>query len=257
MRQIDIHGRNALLEAAGACIQEPHARQLGKRKGFIHLSVWGSLLSGQSHLSGLEGADNTITAIGGHRLAEDKDVKTKGSAKGRRKESDEEKAAAPTADKKSEDFRYIVRLVNTDLDGNKDLVIALSGIKGVGLRTAEIIVRMAGIPRDVKIGDLPEEKTDQLEKLVQEYSEKAPHWAVNRQHDWSSGADLHIVGTEVELNKRDDVNLMRMIRCYRGVRHETGQKVRGQRTRANGRSGLTLGVMKRKDQPAAAPAKKE
>ncbi|MDH3365459.1 MAG: 30S ribosomal protein S13 [Thermoplasmata archaeon] len=191
-------------------------------------------------------------------MAEEKTVKTKGAAKGKRKETKEEKPAkAPEAEKKSDDFRYIVRLVNTDLDGNKDIVIALSGIKGVGLRTAEIITRMAGIPREVKIGDLPEEKTEELEKLVQEYSEKAPHWMVNRQNDWSSGADLHLVGVEIDLNKRDDINLMRMIRCYRGVRHETGQKVRGQRSRANGRSGLTLGVMKRKDQPGAAPPKKE
>ncbi len=192
-------------------------------------------------------------------MAEEKGAKSKGTAKGKRGEPKEEAkpAEAPAKEKKSEDFRYIVRLVNTDLDGNKDLVIALSGIKGVGLRTAEVITRMAGVPRDVKIGDLPEEKTQELEKLVQDYSEKAPHWMMNRQHDWSSGADVHLVGIDVELSKRDDVNLMRMIRCYRGVRHETGQKVRGQRTRANGRSGLTLGVMKRKEQQGPAPAKKE
>ena len=192
-------------------------------------------------------------------MAEEKETKTKGAAKGKRKESKEEEKPdkAPKAEKKGEDFRYIVRLVNTDLDGNKDLVIALTGIKGVGLRTAEVIARMADVPRDVKIGDLPDEKTQKLEKLVQEYSEKAPHWMVNRQNDWSSGADLHLVGIDVELSKRDDVNLMRMIRCYKGVRHETGQKVRGQRTRANGRSGLTLGVMKRKEQQGPAPPKKE
>jgi len=192
-------------------------------------------------------------------LADEKTVKTKGAAKGKRKESKDEKpaTAAPKTEKKSDDFRYIVRLVNTDLDGNKDIVIALSGIKGVGLRTAEIIARMAGLSRDIKIGDLPEEKTAELEKLVQDYSEKAPHWMVNRQNDLSSGADLHLVGVEIDLTRRDDINMMRMIRCYRGVRHETGQKVRGQRTRANGRSGLTLGVMKRKEQPGATPEKKE
>ena len=192
-------------------------------------------------------------------MADDKPTKTKGAAKGKRGEPKEETkpAEAPDKEKKGEDFRYIVRLVNTDLDGNKDIVIALSGIKGVGLRTAEVIARMAGISRDVKIGDLPEEKTAELEKLVQDYSEKAPHWMMNRQHDWSSGADMHLVGIDVELSKRDDVNLMRMIRCYRGVRHETGQKVRGQRTRANGRSGLTLGVLKRKEAQGPAPAKKE
>ena len=192
-------------------------------------------------------------------MAEDKDEKTKSAGKGRKRDAkkEEEPAKAPVTEKKDKDFRYIVRLVNSDLDGNKDIVIALSGIKGVGMRTAEIIARMTGIPRSTKIGDLPEEKTAELEKLVLDYSERAPHWMVNRQHDWSSGADIHIVGVDVELYKRDDVNLMRMIRCYKGVRHETGQKVRGQRSRANGRSGLTLGVIKRKEQPGGAALKKE
>ncbi|HUU06824.1 MAG TPA: 30S ribosomal protein S13 [Thermoplasmata archaeon] len=192
-------------------------------------------------------------------MAEDKDEKTKSAGKGKKKDpkKEEEPAKAPVTEKKDKDFRYIVRLVNSDLDGNKDIVIALSGIKGVGMRTAEIIARMTGIPRSTKIGDLPEEKTAELEKLVLDYSERAPHWMVNRQHDWSSGADIHIVGVDVELYKRDDVNLMRMIRCYKGVRHETGQKVRGQRSRANGRSGLTLGVIKRKEQPGGAALKKE
>lgn len=189
----------------------------------------------------------------------DKDEKTKGAGKGKKKDAKkaEEPAKTPVAEKKSDDFRYIVRIVNSDLDGNKDIVIALAGIKGVGMRTAEIIARMTGIPRNTKIGDLPEKKTEELEKLVLDYSEKAPHWMVNRQHDWSSGADIHIVGVDVELYKRDDVNLMRMIRCYKGVRHETGQKVRGQRSRANGRSGLTLGVIKRKEQPGGGAQKKE
>jgi small subunit ribosomal protein S13 len=75
---------------------------------------------------------------------------------------------------------------------------------------------------------------------------------INRQHDWSTGADLHIVGVDVDLVKRDDVNVMRMIRCYKGVRHEQGQKVRGQRTRANGRTGMTMGVLKKREGPAAA-----
>ena len=39
---------------------------------------------------------------------------------------------------------------------------------------------------------------------------------------------------------------MKKIRCYRGIRHETGQKVRGQRTRSNGRTGLTLGVSRKR-----------
>lgn len=198
-------------------------------------------------------------------MPDEKDTKTKGAPKDKEKEgrgkAQKKGAAAPAekkpVEKRDENFRYIVRLVNTDLDGNKSIVIALSGIKGVGLRSAEVIARMAGIPRSTKIGDLPDSKTDELEKLITDYSEKVPHWMANRQNDWSTGADMHIVGVDIDLNRRDDINLMKMIRCYRGIRHEQGQKVRGQRTRSNGRTGMTMGVMRKKEQPGAAPATEE
>ena len=34
------------------------------------------------------------------------------------------------------EFKYIVRLLNTDLDGNRPVAYALTGIKGVGYRLA-------------------------------------------------------------------------------------------------------------------------
>ena len=191
-------------------------------------------------------------------MPDEKEAKAKGApkdkdaAKAAKKGEKGPPAEKKPVEKKDENFRYIVRIVNTDLDGNKNIVIALSGIKGVGLRSAEVIARMAGIPRQTKIGDLPETKTDELEKLVMDYSEKVPHWMVNRQSDWSTGADMHLVGVDVELNRRDDVNLMKMIRCYKGIRHEQGQKVRGQRTRSNGRTGMTMGVIRKKLEPGAA-----
>jgi small subunit ribosomal protein S13 len=193
-------------------------------------------------------------------LADQKEPKHKGQpkdkeggAKAEKKGSPAEKKGPP-ADKKpvvkrDENFRYIVRLINTDIDGAKSVVIGISGVKGLGIRSAEIIARMAGIPRNTKIGDLPESKTEELEKLINDYAEKVPHWMVNRQSDWSTGADMHLVGVDVDLNRRDDVNLMKMIRCYKGIRHEQGQKVRGQRTRSNGRTGMTMGVMRKKEEP--------
>jgi small subunit ribosomal protein S13 len=178
---------------------------------------------------------------------EGKEGKEGKEAKGKKSSPQEKKPVV----KRDENFRYIVRLVNTDIDGTKSIVIGLSGVKGVGIRTAEVIARAAGIPRKTKIGDLPEPKTEELEKLINDYSEKVPHWMVNRQSDWSTGADMHMVGVDVELNRRDDINLMKMIRCYKGIRHEQGQKVRGQRTRSNGRTGMTMGVIRKKLEPGA------
>ena len=55
------------------------------------------------------------------------------------------------------------------------------------------------------------------------------------------------MGIDLEVSLKDDINRMKMIRSYKGVRHETGQKVRGQRTKSTGRTGATVGVKKKKE----------
>jgi small subunit ribosomal protein S13 len=180
--------------------------------------------------------------------------------KGEKKEKGEK---APQQEKSSpkvdygKDFKYIVRIVNSDLDGLKPTIIAIQGVRGVGSRVADIIIRRAGVDRMAKIGTVSDEKIDEMETLIKSFSEYTPSWAVNRQHDVESGADLHFVGIDLEMSLKDDINRMKMIRSYKGVRHETGQKVRGQRTRANGRTGLTLGVMRQKLQQQASAGKTE
>ena len=145
-----------------------------------------------------------------------------------------------------ENFNDIVRIANSDIDGQKRTVIGLQSIKGVGKRVAEIIAKKAGIDPAVKMGSLSDEKVAELESLVTSYVEYAPQWAINRQNDYESGADMHLLGNDLDLVQKDDINRMKMIRCYRGIRHETHHKVRGQRTRSNGRHGLTMGVSKKK-----------
>jgi small subunit ribosomal protein S13 len=39
---------------------------------------------------------------------------------------------------------------------------------------------------------------------------------------------------------------LKKIRAYRGLRHERGLKVRGQRTKSTGRRGSTVGVSRKK-----------
>ncbi|MCG7844914.1 MAG: 30S ribosomal protein S13 [Methanomassiliicoccales archaeon] len=157
--------------------------------------------------------------------------------------------AKKTTTEEKDDFRYIVRIVNTDIDGNKPVVVGVQNIKGVGKRVAEVVVRKAGLDRMAKIGTLDEAATDELAKMIITYGEYAPNWVINRQSDYETGEDHHIVGVDMDIVLKDDLNRLKMIRCYRGVRHDTGHKVRGQRTRSNGRKGLTLGVSKAKPQP--------
>jgi small subunit ribosomal protein S13 len=171
-----------------------------------------------------------------------------------------EKAEKPVEKKVDENFRYIVRIMNTDIDGNKSLGMGIQNVKGVGPRVAAVVAKRTGIKPSEKMGNLTETQTDEITKIIASYPEFAPHWAVNRQNDVETGEDMHFFGVDLDVYRKDDINRMKMIRCYKGVRHEQGQKVRGQKTRSNGRTGLTMGVSRQKAQQpggSAAPAEKK
>jgi small subunit ribosomal protein S13 len=155
------------------------------------------------------------------------------------------------------DFKFIVRLAETDLNGERPLQLALGDIRGIGLRTAILAVDRAVLPRKMPIGDCTDEQLEKLGAALHDIPEYVPPWMLNRQNDLDSGADVQVFGPELAMNVREDINLMKKIRCYKGIRHETGQKVRGQRTKSNGRTGLTVGVTKKALQAAAAAAKAE
>lgn len=149
-----------------------------------------------------------------------------------------------------EDFQYIVRLMNTDIDGEKPVVYALRQIKGVGTRVAEGIIRSTDIPPMMKIGKCNEDQIAQLKNRIQNFSDEVPDWMVNRKRDPVSGKNMHFFGADLDMAHREDINRMKKISCYKGIRHESGHKVRGQRTKSNGRTGMELGVKRKKIQRA-------
>lgn len=145
-----------------------------------------------------------------------------------------------------DEFKYIVRIADSNIDGNFKVTYGLSHIKGIGIRVAAQITRAAQIPNSKKIGDLSDEEIEKLAGLVEEIPERVPPWMLNRRNDYESGEDIHLYSTELNLQFRDDINRLKKIRCYRGVRHETGKKSRGQRTRSNGRKGVAVGVTRKR-----------
>lgn len=146
----------------------------------------------------------------------------------------------------ADDFRYIVRLSNTDVDGEKTLRNGLTSIKGIGRHLSTLVIDTSGLDRNLKVGNLTDDQIALLQEAIDSIQEKAPIWMLNHRKDYETGEDLHLIGPEIELSLRDEINMMRKIRCYRGIRHEQGLPARGQRTRANNRSGLTLGVSKKR-----------
>ncbi|HIP24881.1 MAG TPA: 30S ribosomal protein S13 [Archaeoglobus profundus] len=144
-------------------------------------------------------------------------------------------------------FKHIVRIADTDLDGNKSVVMALTGIKGIGLRMARAIVNALGLDANKKLGELDDETIERLRKFVEEELEQhLPPWMFNRRKDPYSGKDLHLLAKDVDLARKLDIERLIRIKCYRGIRHAKGKKVRGQRTRSTGRKGMTVGVIRKK-----------
>ena len=148
-------------------------------------------------------------------------------------------------------FRYIVRVANTDLDGTRPVTLALTGVRGIGLRLSEVACRLSNVSGSALLGDLPEPTVDGLEAKLTSLNTNVPRWMVNHPTEPFAGESPHYIGADLETRRRDDVNVMRMVRSYRGVRHERGQKVRGQRTRSNGRTGMAAGVLKKAAKEAA------
>ena len=141
-----------------------------------------------------------------------------------------------------EDIRYFVRIGQTDLDGTKSVERALSEMNGIGRRAARIIARKSDVDRTATFGRLGDEKIDEIVGHVESFAEESPEWLANHRKRYFSGETTHEIGNELELTRRQDINRLKMINAYRGVRHQRGQKVRGQRTRSTGRSEGTVGV---------------
>ena len=149
---------------------------------------------------------------------------------------------------KKEDFQYIVRIASKDLNGEKNVVLAMSDLKGIGIRLSETIIKKLQIDQNKKMGELSEEEIQEIRDFVesQEY-EDVPAWMLNNRFDPITGKNMNLVTNDLDMQMQDNINAMKKMRSYRGIRHEGRHKVRGQRTRSNGRKGLSVGVQRKKE----------
>ncbi|NJD78534.1 MAG: 30S ribosomal protein S13 [Candidatus Methanoperedens sp.] len=174
----------------------------------------------------------------------------KGAPKEGKKEQPKAKEAGP-------EIKHIVRIADTDLDGKRSVLYALTGIRGISKRIAKIVSVNSGLDPKATIGYLNDMDIEKLQSSVDSLMTIVPPWMMNKQNDLMSGEDRHVLGTDVLLSLNEDLNIMKKIRSYKGVRHEKGLRVRGQRTRSTGRKGRTVGVTRAALAAAAKAPSKE
>ena len=108
-----------------------------------------------------------------------------------------------------------IRIVGVDLPQNKRGEIALTYIFGIGRSSATKILDKAGVDRNIKVKDWPDDQAAAIREVI--------------------GAEYKVEGdlrSEVQLN----IKRLMDIGCYRGVRHRIGLPLRGQSTKNNART---------------------
>lgn len=142
------------------------------------------------------------------------------------------------------EFRYLVRIADKDMAGNKKLIAGLAEVHGIGHNLASALITKLSMDPNTRIGALTEEQVKQIEKTIQSASTLLPAWYMNRRRDLESGETKHLLGADLDFAQKNDIDQEMDIRSWKGVRHSLGLKVRGQRTRTTGRKGSTVGVRK-------------
>ena len=109
----------------------------------------------------------------------------------------------------------MARIAGIDLPREKRVEIGLTYIFGIGRKSANDILKMAGVNPDTRVKDLTEDQEAALRDVIDK--------------NYTIEGDLR---REVALN----IKRLTEIGCYRGMRHRRGLPVRGQRTKTNART---------------------
>jgi small subunit ribosomal protein S13 len=123
----------------------------------------------------------------------------------------------------------MARIAGVDIPRDKRVEIALTYIFGIGPTSAKKIVDRANVDADTRVRNLTEDEVNRLRDVVdKEYT------------------------VEGDLRRVVSMNIKRLIeiKCYRGIRHQRGLPVHGQRTRTNARTRRgprrTVGIRRKK-----------
>ncbi len=144
--------------------------------------------------------------------------------------------------------------MGNDIPGERKSIVGLTQIKGIGYNFATAILDTLKINSNSSIGNLSDANIEAIEKLILDpIGGNFPTWFLNRNKDIETGANLHLLTSDIPFTLRNDIERERITASWRGYRHLSGLKVRGQRTRTSGRKGGAVGVAKG---GLAAPAKK-
>merc|ERR1711907_3242 len=146
----------------------------------------------------------------------------------------------------NENFQHILRIQNTNIDGNIKIGYALTSIQGMGRRFTDLVLKKAEIDVNKRAGQINAEELERIQTtMTNPKNFKIPTWFLNRQKDIKDGKDSQLTSNALSNKLREDLERMNKIRLHRGIRHMWTLRVKGQKTKTTGRHGRTVGVLQR------------
>jgi len=107
------------------------------------------------------------------------------------------------------------RIVGVDIPNNKRVVVALTYIHGIGPTSAKKICHDLDFPQQLRAKDLSDEDVQHIASVLDKN---------------------YIVEGALRRQVAQNIQRLREIGCYRGLRHRRGLPVRGQGTQSNART---------------------
>ena len=148
---------------------------------------------------------------------------------------------------KPREYATIVRIMQTDIPGNKKILVGLTYIKGISWATSNALCKKLQLDPNKRVSELDENEINQISEFLK--NPQFPDFLINRRNDFETGENSHLITSNLEMKKEFDIRRLKKIRSYRGLRHAFGHPTRGQRTRSHFRGKgkkKAVGVKKKK-----------
>lgn len=106
------------------------------------------------------------------------------------------------------------RILGIDIPEHKKVLVALQSIYGVGPQIAQTVLREAQVDPDKRARDLTNDELGRIQRILDRYELEG----------------------DLRRHVNENIDRLKRIRAYRGLRHIAKLPVRGQRTKTNSRN---------------------
>ena len=103
----------------------------------------------------------------------------------------------------SQEYRYILRIMGTDVQGTLKTSYAVAQVKGVSMSLSNAILKKAGVNPDLRVGFITESDISKIEDVIKDPAKYSlPTWLFNRRKDSETGKDMHLLSADLSFKNK-------------------------------------------------------